>query len=36
MKKTKMDYTKPIAWAVIAIGTIAFWYGIYKLVNLIL
>jgi hypothetical protein len=32
----KKDYTSLITWAVIAIGTFAFWYGIYKLVNLIL
>jgi hypothetical protein len=32
----KRDYTKAIAYAVILLGTIAFWYGIYKLVNLFL
>ena len=32
----KRDYTKPITYLVLVLGTIAFWYGIYKLVNLFL
>lgn len=32
----KKDYTRPITYTLIILGTIAFWYGIYKLVNLFL